>query len=87
MPNLLYYSFILLRNTTNSTTIIVTLLETDASNINNMLFPAPIPIITTIELLCCIIAYITSFCMLQNITLSPTKFYNLASMSTKRIIF
>jgi hypothetical protein len=43
-------------NVTNSTTIIVTLLDIDASNINNILLPTLMLIIATIELLYCIIA-------------------------------
>jgi hypothetical protein len=42
-------------NVTNSTTIIVTLLDTDVDNINNILLPASMPIIATTGLLCYII--------------------------------
>jgi hypothetical protein len=75
------------RNATNSTTIIVTPLDTDAGNINNTLLPASIPIIATIGLLCCIIAWITGFYTLRNAASSSNNFFNLLSTSTNRIIF
>jgi hypothetical protein len=75
------------RNTTNSTTIIVTLLDIDVGNINNTLLPASIPIITIIGLLCCIIAWIAGFYTLQNTASSSNNFFNLLSTSTNYIIF
>jgi hypothetical protein len=75
------------RNVTNSTTIIVTPLDTDVGNINNTLLPAPVPIIATIGLLYYIIAWIVGFYTLQNAASSPNNFFNLLSTSTNRIIF
>jgi hypothetical protein len=75
------------RNTTNSITIIVTLLDIDVDNINNTLLPASIPIITIIGLLCYIIAWITGFYTLQNTASSSNNFFNLLSTSTNYIIF
>jgi hypothetical protein len=43
-------------NATNSTTTMVTPLDTDAGNINNILLPASMPIIATTGLLYYIIA-------------------------------
>jgi hypothetical protein len=43
-------------NTTNGTTTIVTPLDTNVGNINNILLPTPIPIIATTGLLYYIIA-------------------------------
>jgi hypothetical protein len=74
-------------NATNSTTIIVTLLDIDAGNINNILLPAPIPIIATIGLLYYIIAWITGFYTLQNAASFSNNFFNLLSTSTNYIIF
>jgi hypothetical protein len=45
-----HWSFKLLRNKTNGTTIIVTPVEYDAGNINAMLLPAPVPITIIIGL-------------------------------------
>jgi hypothetical protein len=75
------------RNATNGMTIIVTPLDTDAGNINNILLPAPVPIIATIGLLCCIIAWIVGFYTLRNAASSSNNFFNLLSMSTNCIIF
>jgi hypothetical protein len=75
------------RNATNSTTTMVTPLDTDAGNMNNTLLPAPIPIIATTGLLCCIIVWIAGFYMLRNAASSPNNFFNLLSTSTNCIIF
>jgi glucan phosphoethanolaminetransferase (alkaline phosphatase superfamily) len=74
-------------NATNGTTIIITLLDTDAGNINNTLLPTPMPIIATTGLLYCIIAWITGFYTLRNAASSPNNFFNLLSTSTNYIIF
>jgi hypothetical protein len=65
----------------------VTLLDTDAGNINNTLLPASVPIIATTELLCYIVAWIAGFCTLRNTASSPNNFFNLLSTSTNCIIF
>jgi hypothetical protein len=75
------------RNVTNGTTIIVTPLDTDVGNINNILLPASMPIIATTGLLCYIIAWIAGFYTLRNTVSSPNNFFNLLSTSTNRIIF
>jgi hypothetical protein len=74
------------RNATNSTTIIVTPLDIDTGNMNNILLPTSIPIITTIGLLYYIITWITGFYTLRN-TSSSNNFFNLLSTSTNYIIF
>jgi hypothetical protein len=74
-------------NVTNSTTIIVTLLDTNVGNINNILLPTSMLIIATIELLYCIIAWIADFYMLQNTASFSNNFFNLLSTSTNYIIF
>jgi hypothetical protein len=74
-------------NTTNGTTTIVTPLDTNVGNINNILLPTPIPIIATTGLLYYIIAWITGFYTLQNAASSSNNFFNLLSTSTNRIIF
>jgi hypothetical protein len=74
-------------NATNGTTMIVTLLDTDAGNINNILLPASIPIIATTGLLYYIIAWIVGFYTLRNAASSPNNFFNLLSTSTNYIIF
>jgi hypothetical protein len=67
--------------------MIVTPLNTDADNINNILLPAPMPIITTTGLLYYIIAWIMGFYTLQNTASSSNNFFNLLSTSTNCIIF
>jgi hypothetical protein len=67
--------------------MMITPLDTDAGNINNILLPVSVLIIATTGLLYYIIAWIAGFYTLQNTTSSPNNFFNLLSTSTNRIIF
>ena len=60
IPAYLQQSFKLPCNETNRTTTTVTPVKHDASNMNNMLLPAPIPITTITRLFYCMITSITS---------------------------
>ena len=60
IPTYLQQSFKLPCNETNRTTMTVTPIKHNASNMNNMLLPAPVPITTTTRLFYCIITLITS---------------------------
>jgi hypothetical protein len=66
----------LLYNKTNSIIIIVTLVKHAASNINAILLPAPVLIITTIRLFYYIIALIASYYIPLNIASYLTNFSN-----------
>ncbi|PVH90689.1 hypothetical protein DM02DRAFT_547311, partial [Periconia macrospinosa] len=54
------------RNDTNGTITTVTPVDTDAGNMNNMLFPAPVPMIATTGLACRTIACNAGFWTLRN---------------------
>ena len=60
IPACLQQSFKLPCNETNRTTITITPIKHNTSNINNMLLPAPIPITTTTRLFYYMIASIAS---------------------------
>jgi hypothetical protein len=85
--NSLHQFLILLRNNTNSTTITINPLKYRVSNINNILLPPPMLIITTIELAYRIIAFNAFFCILRNWNPEPNICFNCSCMLICRIAF
>lgn len=61
IPAFLYHVFISPLNKINRITITITPIEYNAGSINNMLFPALIPIITITRLFYYIITFITTY--------------------------
>ncbi|KAF2726599.1 hypothetical protein EJ04DRAFT_453019 [Polyplosphaeria fusca] len=72
---------------TSGTITIVMPLDTDAGSMNSMLFPAPVPMITTTGLFCCIMACSAGSCTLRNSACLPTNCFSASLVSTSFIIF
>jgi len=87
IPASKHRSFKLPRNETNGTTTMVTPVEHAAGNINAMLLPAPVPMMTTTGLSCRIMALMAGCCMPLNMAPCPTNFSNWPWMSIARIFF
>ncbi|KAK7178343.1 hypothetical protein PSPO01_15605 [Paraphaeosphaeria sporulosa] len=87
IPSRSHYSRISNCNATNGTTIIVTPLDTDAGNMNNMLLPTPMPMMATTGLLYCIITWMAGFYTLRNVAYSPNNVFSSLSTSTNHINF